>query len=205
MDYYLWLNESQQGPYSIQNLMHMVILGQITNQTLAWHEGLPDWISVEQALSEQRPVAPIRYSSDKTVEGSSEHAKKETVESFYVWQYQGEHGPFTHVEIKSLWKTNELKASAFIRKEGKTEWVPFGNLRDTFFLASPAASNSLTSHNFSIAGTCLNCGMSKFSATLFTPECNPEYALKPQTNAYHKPSLIIPNKSKPSVVRLTVY
>jgi len=43
MDYYLWLDGSQRGPYSIDQLRHMWLNGQITKATKVWYDGLSDW------------------------------------------------------------------------------------------------------------------------------------------------------------------
>jgi len=63
--YYLWLNEAQAGPYTLQQVQSLWNEGQITALTLFWQEGNPDWQPLSTIQSVIEP--PKRDTSqDKT-------------------------------------------------------------------------------------------------------------------------------------------
>jgi hypothetical protein len=53
--YYLWLNEAQAGPYTLQQIQSMRNAGQITPETPYWQEGDAEWKSLSNILSEIEP------------------------------------------------------------------------------------------------------------------------------------------------------
>ena len=59
--YYLWLNEAQTGPYTLQQVQSMWSSGQITALTLYWQEGKADWQPLGDIISEieSAPAAPL--------------------------------------------------------------------------------------------------------------------------------------------------
>lgn len=61
MKYYLWKNEQQVGPYTLDQLKSMWNSGTITTETMYWFEGLTEWIPlgvlVEDAIAEDRRKA----------------------------------------------------------------------------------------------------------------------------------------------------
>ena len=58
MDYYLWLNDAQQGPYSIGQLKQMWASGTINKTIKVWHDGLADWQTMESMESLLFPPSP---------------------------------------------------------------------------------------------------------------------------------------------------
>jgi TM2 domain-containing membrane protein YozV len=59
--YYLWLNDAQAGPYTINQLRGMWQAGQITAQTLYFTEGMTDWAAlaaIAAMLEESKSTAP---------------------------------------------------------------------------------------------------------------------------------------------------
>jgi hypothetical protein len=50
--YYLWLNEAQAGPYTLQQVRSMWGAGKITALTLYWQEGKADWQPLGDIISE---------------------------------------------------------------------------------------------------------------------------------------------------------
>jgi len=59
--YYLWLNETQAGPYTLQQVQSLWSAGQITALTLYWQEGKTDWKPLGDIISEiePAPAAPL--------------------------------------------------------------------------------------------------------------------------------------------------
>ena len=53
--YYLWLNEAQAGPFTLQQVQSMWSAGQITALTLFWQEGKADWQPLGDIISEIEP------------------------------------------------------------------------------------------------------------------------------------------------------
>ena len=55
-DYYLLIDGEQVGPYTGEQLREMLGEGGITTESLAWHDGLTDWVQVGTLVGP--PVAP---------------------------------------------------------------------------------------------------------------------------------------------------
>ncbi len=45
---YVLINNAQEGPYTFDKIDEMLANGQINADTLLWHDGLPDWIPLNQ-------------------------------------------------------------------------------------------------------------------------------------------------------------
>jgi hypothetical protein len=54
MQYYVLVNEEQQGPFSESQIKGYIAMGQFQPTDLAWHEGLPEW----KPLQDFPPFAP---------------------------------------------------------------------------------------------------------------------------------------------------
>jgi hypothetical protein len=61
-EYYLLIDGQQVGPYTIEQLHESLAKGELTNESPAWYDGLPDWVQLGTILEEvppvQTPVAP---------------------------------------------------------------------------------------------------------------------------------------------------
>jgi hypothetical protein len=62
-DYYLLIDGKQAGPYSAEQLHALVAQGQVTNEFLAWHEGLHDWTQLGTVLKPLAPLVAVANSS----------------------------------------------------------------------------------------------------------------------------------------------
>jgi hypothetical protein len=65
--YYLWINEAQAGPYTLQQLQSMWNAGQITALTPYWQEGKPEWLTLNDLLAELEPGTPAAPLTQDTV------------------------------------------------------------------------------------------------------------------------------------------
>lgn len=57
MNYYVALNGSQAGPYPEQKIREMLASCEITRESLAWKEGLADWVPLGSILPEAAETA----------------------------------------------------------------------------------------------------------------------------------------------------
>lgn len=65
-DYYLLIDGKQAGPYTAEQLHGLLAQGQLTNESLAWHEGLPDWTQLGTLLE---PLAPPAAPTGPSIAG----------------------------------------------------------------------------------------------------------------------------------------
>jgi len=65
--YYLWLNEAQAGPFTLQQVQSMWNGGQITALTLYWQEGNAEWQPLGNVLSEIEPKKAAFVQAQTTV------------------------------------------------------------------------------------------------------------------------------------------
>ena len=59
MNYYLYLNEQQVGPYTEEQIRALVATGTAAQTDLCWHEGITDWQLLNSVLSFQQPPSPV--------------------------------------------------------------------------------------------------------------------------------------------------
>jgi uncharacterized protein (AIM24 family) len=55
---FLTKNGSQEGPYSREQLQKMVADGQVTGDSLCWHEGLAGWSRLAEVIPDLAPAVP---------------------------------------------------------------------------------------------------------------------------------------------------
>lgn len=60
MNYYLYLNGEQAGPYTEEEIIQMVASGQVSATDFAWREGMEQWLPIEavMTLTPQVAMAP---------------------------------------------------------------------------------------------------------------------------------------------------
>ena len=54
--YHLWQNETQTGPFTLNQLRSMWSGGQVTVNTLYWQEGMAEWASLSDIEAELDPL-----------------------------------------------------------------------------------------------------------------------------------------------------
>lgn len=65
--YYLWLNEAQAGPYTLQQVQSMWNAGQITALTLYWQKGNAEWQPLGDIISKIESAPPAEITSKTAV------------------------------------------------------------------------------------------------------------------------------------------
>jgi len=58
--YYVWLNEVQAGPFTLQQLQRMWNAGQLTALNLYWQEGNPEWLPLKEILAQLEPSPSLQ-------------------------------------------------------------------------------------------------------------------------------------------------
>src|SRR5215831_17854411 len=53
MQIYISREQQQLGPYTVAEARSRIITGQLLGSDLAWHEGLPEWVTLSEILSKQ--------------------------------------------------------------------------------------------------------------------------------------------------------
>ena len=51
VNYYLYLNDEQAGPYSEAEIVSMVVAGQISGTDFVWREGMAEWLPIEAVIT----------------------------------------------------------------------------------------------------------------------------------------------------------
>ena len=72
MQIFLNLDGQQEGPYSLEQLQAWVQSGKLAPETPAWHDGLPNWMPVNElvAMVTPAPVAEVFLHVDYQAEYS---------------------------------------------------------------------------------------------------------------------------------------
>jgi len=69
MQIFLYLNGQQEGPYSTEQLQAWLQSGQLTPETLAWYDGLPNWVSVNELVASALQATEVGVTEDADVAG----------------------------------------------------------------------------------------------------------------------------------------
>jgi len=68
MDIYIAKGEERKGPYSEDSIRQFLADGQFDGTELAWHEGLTQWIAVEEVGREAESAAQEQADLDRQKE-----------------------------------------------------------------------------------------------------------------------------------------
>ena len=69
MQIFLNLNGKQEGPYTLEQLQAWVQSGQLAPETLAWHDGLPNWMPVNELVVSVSSAPVVEMAEDANVAG----------------------------------------------------------------------------------------------------------------------------------------
>ncbi|TSA37850.1 MAG: DUF4339 domain-containing protein, partial [Verrucomicrobiaceae bacterium] len=72
MQIYLYQNEQQVGPFTVDEIWNRIASGSIVSSDLGWHEGLSEWQTLESFLpatpeppAPAKPLSTPRFSVEK--------------------------------------------------------------------------------------------------------------------------------------------
>jgi len=63
MNIYVYLNDQQSGPYTPEQIQLFMSEGQVNSQTLAWQEGMPDWVALGTLMQPKSRSVPASAAS----------------------------------------------------------------------------------------------------------------------------------------------
>ncbi len=100
MEYYLYLNDEQKGPFTLGQLKSMWGSGSITLKTLCWHQGLSEWLplsTMRAVLDAPLTVADPNFPAISTQRDSQDET--DATESKSIFTRQISFGAFFGVAI----------------------------------------------------------------------------------------------------------
>jgi hypothetical protein len=113
MHYFLWIDETQQGPYEKRQILDMLLSGSITKQTLCCHEGASEWSTVGTIVGLLDPLA------------GDARSKTETTNSVRVAGRDGQEiGVYPENDIPELLAAGKLQPTDYYWRDGMPEWRP---------------------------------------------------------------------------------
>ena len=136
--YFVQINGTVYGPYTMQQVNEMTRSGQIAADTMICVDGMTEW---------------VRYADmqDKMLTGpSSEHA--DTSSPLYFVQINGTvYGPYTMQQLNEMTRSGQIAADTMICVDGMTEWVRYADMQDKM-PTGPSSEHTDTSspHNKSV-------------------------------------------------------
>jgi len=119
--YYLWLNEEQKGPFTLEQLRAMWSAGTITIQTRFWKEGMGQWVELKHIISriETQPAQvnistapPINLPVPASQESALAMIFKLVGIGIVVWIWWGCHQSSERYEDEKFWRNNDSAGSA---------------------------------------------------------------------------------------------
>jgi hypothetical protein len=114
--YYLWINDQQTGPFTVEQIRSMWSQGSIGVETLFWIEGSPEWLPLKNIIKLVQPPAQktVEVASQKRGSGCIKPALIFLIVAFFGLMIVG----LTSSEVPR--STYELKSEAF---EIAKDWV----------------------------------------------------------------------------------
>lgn len=102
--FYADASHQQQGPVDNAWLANAYQRGEISANTLVWHEGLPGWVPLSQVATE------LGLSTSATW--------------FYVDRNNQKQGPIDNVWLAGAYQRGEISTNTLIWREGLANWIP---------------------------------------------------------------------------------
>jgi hypothetical protein len=120
-----------QGPMSLEQIQQLASSGQVTPESLVWKEGMADWVPAGGVL----PLASRVQAEPPAIPSAEWYVVSSTA------QGPQRQGPMPLPQLQQLAANRQLAPETLVWKEGMTEWVPAGSVRELFgsnpFGASP--------------------------------------------------------------------
>jgi hypothetical protein len=141
MELYFHVNDQQVGPYTIDQLRELLTNGQILQETLAWHDGLTEWVPVIALLPSLPdpsaklvvpPPAPIQ-SSQKQNEVPPANRGSSTslppMPQYYIHTNGHSYGPLNVLAINQALQTGQIASSDMACALGNSSWVSVNHIQ----------------------------------------------------------------------------
>ncbi|MDX1681106.1 MAG: DUF4339 domain-containing protein [Akkermansiaceae bacterium] len=97
MEYHLYQNDQQVGPYTQEQISTMLANGELTQDDFIWHEGLPEWKTIREVIpaASPAPAGPPKPPFGHTSNQTSLHPQSQAPTS-------GSNSPFPKIRVASL-------------------------------------------------------------------------------------------------------
>ena len=111
MDYYIYKDDNQTGPFTLSQLQSMWVSGLVTANTLYWQEGSPDWL----------PLGTINALFAEAVESSP---RVSTIPVRYYYSIDGSEvqGPISERDLQEMYSKGDLSEGTQVCSEGDEVW-----------------------------------------------------------------------------------
>ena len=123
MDYYLWLDETQRGPYSPADLKHMLATQQISLSSIVWREGMEGWVPLSSVYEQLSLSKTDRKTRD-----------------YYILVNGTQQGPYSIEQLKEMWTSGKITKKVKVWYEGLGDWRTFESILSALFPVSPSLS-----------------------------------------------------------------
>ena len=88
--YYIWLNDQQTGPFTIEQLRNMWRIGKINSKLLYWREGgCDEWLPLSTLSDELQPPQQSYMVSSESASRRNSHAEKKILPAFLLCLFVG--------------------------------------------------------------------------------------------------------------------
>ena len=104
---YLYLNEQQSGPYSIEQIKEMIEHGSVTSQTYAYDSASQNWLLITDI-----PAMKELFSGSIS-------------EEFYFYINNAQVGPYSAEDIQAKLKAGEIALHDYFFDKGTNGWIVF--------------------------------------------------------------------------------
>lgn len=104
---YLYLNEQQAGPYTIEQIKELINQKTVTSQTYAFDNASQNWVI----------ISDIPLLKDLFPAGSAQE--------FYFYINNAQIGPYSSIEIKEKLKAGEISLQDYFFDKGTGGWIVF--------------------------------------------------------------------------------
>lgn len=125
--FFVSLNGQQSGPFGMPELQNLVQQGRITEQTLVWKNGMPQWIPAVQSEELKR----FFQQTPPPIPGGPPPLPNAQPEiSCYVNLNGQQSGPFNNNQLRNLIIEGKLNRDTLVWKNGMPDWKPAEQIQD---------------------------------------------------------------------------
>lgn len=115
-------NGTKKGPFSEEVVLKNFQSGEYSSDTLVWCEGMDTWESIQKRFHGIQP-SKKEFSSRTLPPEMPSLPDVKSIASYYVNAPDGQKGPLSYNDLKSMFQQGEVSEDNWVWEEGTSYWV----------------------------------------------------------------------------------
>lgn len=131
-EWYYVKGSQSAGPYTLEQMIELIRVAQLKEETLVWKAGMADWQSLKDTeLKEYLPAPDVKPNTDQW---------------YFVDANNKQNGPYTLEQMKGLIQAHQIYGNTFVWKTGMPDWKRLKETELADLVMPDAPSSQSRSH-----------------------------------------------------------